>query len=508
MKKLIAFILLSAAFSTQAISPGEIAAAGLLQGSPALKTGDIPVVIRPGYLGSGGSITNMATSADLSAIDTAKLGTNAVVQTTGTNTTEVMSQAATSAQLTALDAAYKAADSNLQSQVDGISVTSGRQILVTATTNATDNGTALLAAYASAQAMSPVSTNEVTIVLPPETYDLGASTLNMTSEYINIIGQIPVTVCEEGVVVVGGLKGQGAVLTGEVPKTIIVSSGTAINSTIQNGMVAFVKINGDVFTAGDKAQVWQDVWFAGNVDNSSSSSNTFIRVNAPLGICGDPDYTYTGQNSFYGTIQNSTVSGTGCLGGNFGTMSGTIQNSTVSGESCLGGGYGTMALCGTIQNSIVSGDFCLGGSGTMAGTVQNSTVSGEACLGGSGTMAGTVQNSIVSGDFCLGGSGTMAGTVQNSTVSGTYCLGGGGGTMSGTVQNSTVSGDYCLGGDYGTMSGTIFRTDVFGPSQMSGASYTTNSIISFSTGIDPAVTNSVAKVFNSADSSYNLIPNQ
>lgn len=57
------------------------------------------------------------------------------------------------------------------------------------------------------------------------------------------------------------------------------------------------------------------------------------------------------------------------------------------------------------------------------------------------------------------------------------------------------------------MSGTVFRTDVFGPDQMGGASYTTNSIVSFSTGIDPAITNSVAKVFNSADSSYNLIPN-
>jgi len=125
----------------------------------------------------------------------------------------------------------------------------------------------------------------------------------------------------------------------------------------------------------------------------------FIRVNAPLGICGDPDHNYGGQNLFYGTVQNSTVSGYCCLGGEGGTMSGTIQSSIVSGEGCLGG-YG------------------------------------------------------------------------------------------------------------GTMSGTIFRTDVSGPNQMDGASYTTNSIVSFSTGIDPAITNSVAKVFNSADSSYNLIPNQ
>lgn len=70
MKKLIALILLSAAFSVRAISPGEIAAAGLLQGSPALKTGDIPVVVRPGYLSSGGAFTNLATGSELSAVET------------------------------------------------------------------------------------------------------------------------------------------------------------------------------------------------------------------------------------------------------------------------------------------------------------------------------------------------------------------------------------------------------------------------------------------------------
>ncbi len=445
-----------------------------------------------------------------------KVDKSSITQTVTSDTNTVPSNAAvkdafagvgeaTTAALSALDAAYKAADSNLQSQVDNISVTSGRQILVTATTNDTDNGTALLAAYATAEGMTPAVSNEVTIVLPPETYDIGTNTLNMTSEYINIVGQIPVTVCEEGVVVVvGSLKGHGAVLTGEVPKTLIKSSGTAIDSTIGNGLVAFVKIEGDVYTAGDKAQVWQDVWFAGNVDKESSSSNMFIRVNAPLGICGDPDHNYGGQNSFYGTVQNSTVSGYACLGG-YGTMSGTVQNSTVSGNSCIGGD-GTMS--GTVQNSTVSGDYCLGGNGTMSGTVQNSTVSGYACLGGYGTMSGTVQNSTVSGDYCIGGFGTMSGTVQNSTVSGSACLGGDGdGTMSGTVQNSTVSGYACLGG-YGTISGRIFRTDVSGPNQMSNASYTTNAIVSFSTGIDPAITNSVAKVFNSADSSYNLIPNQ
>jgi len=353
-----------------------------------------------GFLPIGIDTSGLATTADLAT----KLSTNDLVNTlSGDEADKAVTPQAVNAGLST------------------IQVPSGRQILVTATTNATSNGTALLAAYATAEGMTPAVSNEVTIVLPPETYDIGTNTLNMTSEYINIVGQIPVTVCDEGVVILDGVKGQGAVLTGEVPKTLIKSSGTAIDSTIGNGLVAFVKIEGDVYTAGDKAQVWQDVWFAGNVDKESSSSNMFIRVNATLGICGDPDHNYGGQNLFYGTVQNSTVSGSGCLGGSAGTMSGTVQNSTVSGDYCLGGGYGA---------------------------------------------------------------------------------------MSGTVQNSTVSGDYCLGGDSGTISGRIFRTDVSGPNQMSNASYTTNAIVSFSTGIDPAITNSVAKVFNSADSSYNLIPNQ
>lgn len=124
MKKILGLLLLSASFQVLAISPGEIAAAGLLQGSPALKTGDSVVVGRPGYLVKN---TNDVTTDDLAT----KLGTNDLVNTlSGYETDKVPSVAAVNDGLAGKVDATDGTASNL-------TVTDGMNVAVTSTNKMT-----------------------------------------------------------------------------------------------------------------------------------------------------------------------------------------------------------------------------------------------------------------------------------------------------------------------------------------------------------------------------------
>ncbi len=314
--------------------------------------------------------------------------------------------------------------------------------------------------------MSPAISNEVTIILPPAIYDLGSSTLNMTSEYINIRGLVPVTLTMQGAVTVvtSGITntGHSAVLTGEAPKSIIRSSGFAVTNKVSNGSVYYVKIEGSVRTADDKTAVWQDVWFANHVDKEQATSNTFIRVYAPLGICGDPDETFLGQNNFRGVLENSVVSGASCLGGG-GSVSGTLTGNTITGGTCVGG------------------------EGSVTGTFTRNTISGANCVGGS--------------------SGTVNGIFTGNTISGSYCVGGNSGTVSGLFDGNTITGNRCVG-SYGTVRGTFMRCVIAGSDPLYNATIATNAVFAFSTGIPAAVTNVACKVFSCADQNLNSIPNR
>ena len=280
----------------------------------------------------------------------------------------------------------------LEGDVEGLQAEkankAGVQYLTLApTASDTSNGTALLAAYASAEGMSPAAGNEVTLILPPATYDLGAGTLNMTTEYINVYGQIPVAVVHSVY--------RGAEPTGDHPEAIIKSSGTAINSTVGNATVAFVEVQGEVFTADTKDALWHDVWFVHDVDKNSASSNTFLRVYAASRICADPDFTYSGQNTFSGKFISSYGSGEMGWGGG-GEMSGLVSSSKIEGDYVVGADEGTMS--GVVEHSTVIGGYCLGGSyGYMTGRISDSTIGGYNCLGGQGEISGTISRCDISG---------------------------------------------------------------------------------------------------------------
>lgn len=65
----------------------------------------------------------------------------------------------------------------------------GLYVIVEPTTSDTDNGTALLAAYTTAKALTGLTaTNRATVIVPPGTYDMGASALTLDTQYVDILG--------------------------------------------------------------------------------------------------------------------------------------------------------------------------------------------------------------------------------------------------------------------------------------------------------------------------------
>lgn len=65
----------------------------------------------------------------------------------------------------------------------------GLYVIVEPTTSATDNGTALLAAYTTASALTGLTaTNRATVIVPPGTYDMAAGKLTMDTQYVDVAG--------------------------------------------------------------------------------------------------------------------------------------------------------------------------------------------------------------------------------------------------------------------------------------------------------------------------------
>jgi len=364
----------------------------------------------------------------------------------------------------------------------------GRSITVPVGADPVANGTSLLAAYDTAKAMTPTASNQVAVLLPPAIYDLGQGTLLIDTDHIHLRGTVPVTLTTLGAVPVEigdtTAYGHSAVLTGHAPYTTLISTGTAISNTAHAASVAFVKIEGAVFTAGDKAALWQDVWFAGPVDTQSATSNTFIRIYAPAGLCGDPDETENGNNHFRGHLVQSIVQGFGSLGGYMGTATGTFIRNTIT------------------------GDYTLGGAGTLHARLIGNTITGSHAVGGGGSVQGTFIDNLVVGTACFGGEdGTLNATLIRNTVHGDHSLGSGG-TVDGEYTGNTFSGQACLGGAMGTVNGHFHHNRITGPGAMTPGTITSNALFAYTTGIPAAVTNTTARVLYSTDPDGNPIPNQ
>jgi hypothetical protein len=299
----------------------------------------------------------LTNATDIAAIDTSGIATNA-------------------SNIAALDAiAFK--------------VTASAYIVVETTGNAVTNGTNLIAAYATAKALTPHgqalgSANRAVVLVPPGKYDLGTGKLEMDTEFVDVAG---LSTLRENQHIYGTSNGYG---TGVLHQT-------ANDVKIEN---LFVELGPTGVTPNYDAQ-----------DPAAYSPATALG-NAVVRNClfkGDDTSGWSMRLAIeYAGYYEDCTGGRYSFGG-FGTLSGTFT-------SCTGGyrsfGYGSIStLSGTFTNC-TGGNNSFGTNSTVSGTFNNCTA-GNFSFGRGGTASGGIFY------FCSGGTDSFSGT-GSPTIG--YCL--------------------------------------------------------------------------------------
>ncbi|MDA3925897.1 MAG: PKD domain-containing protein [Kiritimatiellae bacterium] len=145
-----------------------------------------------------------------------------------------------------------------------------------------------------------------------------------------------------------------------------------------------------------------------------------------------------GGGSYYGTLNNCTISGNASsrLGG--GSYSGTLNNCIISDNATNNDGGGSYG--GALNNCIISGNTAhYKGGGTYGGLQNNCAIFGNTADSyGGGSYQGTLNNCAIFGNTAnRNGGGSYYGTLNNCTIIGNTSSEGGGSWIS-TLRNSIV----------------------------------------------------------------------
>lgn len=451
----------------------------------------------------------------------------------------------TNGNLPQFDASGNLADSGISASA----LRKNRIVAVSAGTNATVNGTALLTAYQTAVAMSPAVSNEVTLVLDPGVFDLGTNTLNITNEYVNIMGKIPTTITTIGPVVAGGFTNMSAVLTGDTPLTIItnnfdeegyyypaVTVATVQGTKISN--IGFEGPGGLTLSRQGTNQIVSSCTFSGPVDYDAQGDHlvntaTFIDCYISGGFITDP--AGAGCN-FSGKMDRCVVT-CGLPSCDYALFSGSLLWTTLTGSYLLGSGYGG-GSSGVLKHCTVIGNN-IGGSGNSM-LIEDCLLVGDHGLGtdvagGSASFSGTLRNSIVVGSMITSAS-SFYGTVEKAIIVGDFLsdAAGYGVTLTGTIRDSTLYTTNGLGtsaGSFGTASFSVINCDIYGDGNLNnwdeaGSTYTgmfishcrfhgentvagmSNSVIQYTSGLSSTITNSPITISFCTLTNDVVIPNK
>lgn len=243
----------------------------------------------------------------------------------------------------------------------GAKIKGTNYILVSAAGTDIQNAAELQAAYTAAVAMTPSSTNIITIVASPGYYNFNAADFVMTTPYINLVS----------------LDGNRS----------IIFNGTYTIRVDEND----IYVNG-VDTLGLPFKIDSDMRVT--IENCKGGNNSFgyaIANESNVEVPGTFINCTGGNDSFGGTDQSQNPEGD-----LYTSRAGGIFINCTGGDRCFGGGGGT--LSGTCTNCIGS-DGSFGGQGAF----QNGTLSGRLyyCRLTTGTF-----NTIAEGAFtrlCLDG---------------------------------------------------------------------------------------------------------
>lgn len=284
----------------------------------------------------------------------------------------------------------------------GDDVSSGSAYLITGgSTSAVTNGTALLAAYVTAQAATPQgaalsAANRFTIFLLPGVYDLGASTLTLATQFIDIVGISTNTGPATSVAV--------SLDTTNLGDTIIKSSAAPVSITVTPNDIVIANVC--LQTTSSAFGVFALNYSGVNSTPSNRLQNVLLRKPGADGIMPDTKI-YAGQyvdvrssssglfERFLGTCSGIFIR---CSGAGFAfgaTASGLFIECEADGTS-----LGTTTASGTFircREVVVSGTT--GGimAGAFTGTAEDCFTLNSALSYTSGTVrncnfAGTVEN--------------------------------------------------------------------------------------------------------------------
>lgn len=209
----------------------------------------------------------------------------------------------------------------LAEQYTGLLGDSTSTIAVRANGTAAENGTALLAAYTAAKALTPngaalSATNRACLLIFPGVYDLDASVLTLDTDYIDLIG-------------VGGAK------FWDVPSPLITSTGNTItNST--TAMVLIKNIAMDMYYPSGTDLAWLEDCYIEDMRYGIAYTGRYIRCKSIS------NRAYGGGNGgiasgYFEQVDAST--GQWAFGGNGGSCSGTFVD-CIGGNGSFGGIYG------------------------------------------------------------------------------------------------------------------------------------------------------------------------
>lgn len=361
----------------------------------------------------------------------------------------------------------------MQNIADFAEFGSTRQIVVGAQASATDNGTALLAAYAFARTLNPLATDWVAIKLTSGDYDLGAATLGMDTDHIALIGE-------------GGVNWNLDAYSPAVnPVSKIRSTGATVLLTCRSAMVAdlvlyssgvAMDISNPTYFA-DKT-LFRNVYFQASVGDYVINSSGYARVNSNFVGCvalGQVLYNVMVGGNIIRCITNGSRGAWACNT----TFDGYAKDCYAVGPGAFGGDKGTFS--GVAEDCVCEGDKGFGGSGSgddgiFAGTARRCRNTGDYGFGGNkyGVAGGgcfpvgaLAEDCVNEGDFGFAG-GALAGQVNflagiarrcRNEGNGGFAGGFGGSSTSyitGTCEDCVAAGDKAFGAG-GTSTGTLRR---------------------------------------------------
>jgi hypothetical protein len=280
-------------------------------------------------------------------------------------------------------------------------------IVVETTNNAVTNGMNLIAAYATAKALTPHgqalgSDNRAVVLVPPGKYDLGTGQLEMDTEYVDVAG---LSTLRENQHIYGTSNGYGTGVLRQTADDVKIE-----NLFVELGLTAFV-LNGD---DQDPAAYFPDTALASTVvrnclfrgdDTNGWSMRLAIEYAGHYEDCTGGIWSFGYQGNASGTFNN-------CTGGKQsfgfgGTASGTFNNCTGGNWSFSFGG----AASGTFNNC-TGGSYSFGTNGDASGTFTN-------CTGGIGSFG---YGSDATGGkfyFCSGGANSFTANGSPTVV---HCI--------------------------------------------------------------------------------------